>query len=92
MGMHWVPSGLRIRGAAVFRGGLKAGESAYEAGRFVDALKYWRKTARHAHGSGEAEFRIGRLYRRGEGVFPNFAEAAHWFELRRAAWACRSEA
>jgi TPR repeat protein len=30
--------------------------------------------------SGEAEFAIGRLYRRGEGVFANFAEAAHWFE------------
>ncbi len=78
MSINWLPSGVRIRGVEAFRGARKAGEAAYKERRFVDALMLWRKAARR--GDGEAEFRIGQLYRFGRGVFVNFAEAAHWFD------------
>src|ERR1700761_783383 len=77
---QWVPAGLNIKAAAMYGGPLGAGNAAYASGRFVDALKYWRRAAGRSGGAGEAEFAIGLLYRKGEGVFRNFAEAGHWFE------------
>ncbi len=77
----WLPSVVRMRGAEAFQGAVKAGEIAYSQERFVDALKLWRKASERGGGEGEAEFRIGQLYRRGQGVFVNFAEAVLlvWF-------------
>src|ERR1700679_1268290 len=81
MGISWLQRGVRVRGVVIFRGPLQAGDYAYAAGKHIEALKLWRKAAARKDGSGEAEFRIGRLYRRGHGVFVNFAEAVHWYEL-----------
>ena len=80
MAINWLPPGVRTRGVEAFRGALKAGEVAYNEGRYVEALKLWRKDAMRRDGDGETEFRIGQLYRSGKGVFMNFAEAVHWYE------------
>src|ERR1700722_6062770 len=80
MASRWLPPGLRTRGVEALRGSAKAGEDAFNQGRYVDALKLWRKSAEREDGDGEAEYRIGQMYRTGKGVFMNFAEAAHWCE------------
>jgi hypothetical protein len=57
------------------------GQSAYAAGRFVDALRTWRPRAEA--GDARAEFGLGLLYDIGEGVEQDAAEALKWY--RRAA-------
>jgi TPR repeat protein len=58
-----------------------AGQSAYAAGRFIDALRIWRPRAER--GDARAAFRLGLLYDLGEGVGQDAAAAYSWY--RRAA-------
>jgi TPR repeat protein len=58
-----------------------AAQSAYAAGRFIDALRIWRPLAEG--GDGRAAFKVGLLYDLGEGVGPDAATAYMWY--RRAA-------
>src|SRR5579863_10225868 len=81
MAINWLPPGVRARGVEALRGPLEAGQVAFDAGRYMDAMRFWRKAAQREGGDGEAQFRIGRLYRSAKGVFMNFAEAAHWYDL-----------
>ena len=60
MATTWLAPRAVLTGARMFRGALKAGQIAYDEGRYVDALKLWRKAAERDDGDGEAEFRIGR--------------------------------
>jgi uncharacterized protein len=57
------------------------GQSAYAAGRFIDALRIWR--ARAEQGDARAAFGLGLLYDLGEGVGQDAAAAYGWY--RRAA-------
>ncbi len=58
-----------------------AGDAAYAAGRFVDALRIWRPRA--DAGDAAAEFGLGLLYDLGEGLGQDEAAALSWY--RRAA-------
>jgi hypothetical protein len=57
------------------------GQSAYAAGRFIDALRIWRPRAEE--GDARAAFGLGLLYDLGEGVGQDAAAAYSWY--RRAA-------
>ncbi|MBV9288952.1 MAG: sel1 repeat family protein [Hyphomicrobiales bacterium] len=57
------------------------GQSAYAAGRFIDALRIWRPRAEQ--GDARAAFGLGLLYDLGEGVGQDAAAAFSWY--RRAA-------
>jgi hypothetical protein len=61
--------------------GYDAGQSAYAAGRFIDALRIWRPLA--DRGDPRAAFGLGLLYDLGEGVGQDAAAAYVWY--RRAA-------
>ena len=61
--------------------GYDAGQSAYAAGRFIDALRMWRPLA--DSGDPRAAFGLGLLYDLGEGVGQDAAAAYVWY--RRAA-------
>jgi Sel1 repeat len=58
-----------------------AGQFAYAAGRFIDALRIWRPRAEQ--GDARAAFGLGLLYDLGEGVGQDAAAAYSWY--RRAA-------
>ena len=62
-------------------GGFKEGAGAYKRGDYAAALKEFRISAEK--GNPEAQFSLGRMYNKGEGVRRSHREAAKWF--RRAA-------
>ena len=62
------------------RADFAAGLKAYGAGDFKTAMKEWLPLAQA--GDAEAQFRVGRLYGRGEGVVANGVMAEKWY--RRA--------
>jgi hypothetical protein len=53
------------------------GQSAYAAGRFIDALRIWRSRA--DEGDARAAFGLGLLYDLGEGVGQDAAAAYGWY-------------
>lgn len=57
------------------------GYAAYKAGNFAVALAEWYPLAKHGYAS--AQIALAVMYRNGEGVPQDFAEAARWH--RRAA-------
>ncbi len=59
----------------------EAGQSAYAAGRFIDALRIWRPLAES--GDPRAAYGLGLLYDLGQGVAQDAAAALLWY--RRAA-------
>jgi len=67
--------------ARVESDGSDPGQSAYAAGRFIDALRIWRPRAEQ--GDARAAFGLGLLYDLGEGVAQDAAAAYRWY--RRAA-------
>lgn len=60
---------------------FEEGLLAYHRGDHAAALEIWRSIAKKGHPA--AQFQIGLLYHRGEGVLPNLKQAAHWY--RKAA-------
>ena len=63
------------------RGGPAEGAEAYRRGDYAAALKEFRRSAEK--GNLEAQFSLGRMHNKGEGVRRSHREAAKWF--RRAA-------
>ncbi len=61
--------------------GFDEGVASYRVGNYADAFKEWSEAARH--GDVDAQYNLGCLYVRGEGVPQNRAWAADW--LQRAA-------
>lgn len=61
------------------RADFNAGMAAYERGDFTTAMAEWLPLAEA--GDAEAQYRVGRLYGRGEGVNEDKAEALVWYEL-----------
>ena len=67
---------------------FQEGVRAYANRDFARAIHHWGPLAQR--GDGSAQFNIGRMYARGEGVQRNLPEAYKWFTL--AALAGRSQA
>jgi ATP-dependent protease ClpP protease subunit len=63
--------------AGPFEDGIKA----YDAGDFATALNLWRPLAEE--GRAQAQFNLGVLYEKGQGVSQDLAESASWY-LRAA--------
>ena len=57
---------------------LQRGIAAHEERQYVKALAAWRKAA--AQGGVEAQYRIGLLYMRGEGVVQSIPDAVAWYK------------
>ncbi len=57
------------------------GRTAYEAGDYAVALRRWRPPANHGHAG--AQFNLGVMYEKGQGVAQDDVKAARWY--RRAA-------
>src|SRR5690606_38659877 len=57
---------------------FKAGLEAYQAGNYAVALSEWRPYAER--GDAHAQYNLGLLYSRGEGVPVDYAEAARWYQ------------
>lgn len=73
-----------IAALAVFPVGLNAqdlgkGMEYAQAGNFEAALKEWRPLAER--GNIEAQFNLGIMYEKGDGVEPDLSEALRWYRL-----------
>lgn len=66
---------------AVQAGPYEDGLAAYERKDYAAALRLWRPLA--DKGNADAQYRLGGLYYRGQGVTQDFAQALKWY--RRAA-------
>jgi TPR repeat protein len=73
--------GLLAGSASLPAQDFEAGAEAAKAGDFATALAIWRPLAES--GDPAAQFNLGMMYARGDGVPEDFAEAASWF--RKAA-------
>ena len=58
---------------------LQEGLRAYSQGNFAGALRLWAPLAQR--GDAVAQYNLGRLYARGEGVVRDLPEAYKWFTL-----------
>lgn len=65
--------------APVLAGPLEDGQAAYAGGDYATALRLLRPLA--AHGRAEAQFFLGLMYMKGEGVPQDYAQAHKWFTL-----------
>ena len=61
------------------RRALRAGQAAFNNGRYQRALAHWRPLAEQ--GLAEAQYNLGFLYESGWGVDPDEREAARWYRL-----------
>lgn len=57
---------------------FERGLEAYENRQYLEALRFWRLASRA--GNPEADYRIGLLYARNEGVIGNIPDAVAWYE------------
>ncbi len=68
--------------ATVARADYGAGQAAWKAGRYAEAMKEWRRAARA--GDRRAMAALGRAFVRGVGVPQDFIEAHKWLNLAAA--------
>jgi TPR repeat protein len=61
---------------------VSSGVDAYRAKDFAGAMRYWRQAA--DLGNSAAQFHVGLLYARGEGVPQDWGEAMRWYQLAAA--------
>jgi len=64
--------------------GFDEGLAAYKRGDYATALKEWRPLAEA--GDATAQFILGGMYAKGQGVPQDYGEAAKWY--RKAAESC----
>src|SRR2546423_1753112 len=64
--------------AALFAADFQTGLEAYRRGDFAAALQQWRPIAEA--GDPHAQYNLGLLYARGEGVAQDYRQAAEWYE------------
>ncbi len=72
---------LLLAGAMALPADFKAGLDAYTRGDFAAALKEWQPIAEG--GDPNAQYNLGLLYARGQGVAQDYSQAAQWY--RKAA-------
>jgi TPR repeat protein len=63
---------------AAFAADFKTGLDAYNRGDFATALQEWQPIAEK--GDPHAEYNLGLLYARGQGVPQDYAQAAQWYQ------------
>ena len=64
--------------AAISAADFKTGLDAYQRGDFAAAMKEWQPIA--DAGDPQAQYNLGLLYARGQGVSQDYAKAAQWYE------------
>jgi peptidoglycan hydrolase-like protein with peptidoglycan-binding domain len=74
-------TGLIGSAGAVWADDFDKGGAAYEAGDYAEAAKWWRKAAEQ--GDAYAQYNLGLMYAKGEGVTQDDVEAVKWY--RKAA-------
>jgi TPR repeat protein len=67
-----------VAASAAVQAGFYEAEEAYERGDYATALREWRSLA--ADGDPESQFRVGRMYARGEGERSD-VDAAKWYRM-----------
>ncbi len=72
---------LVVIGGAASAGPLEDAVAAYQRGDYATALRLWHLLAEQ--GDADAQFHLGVMYQRGQGVLRNDAEAIKWY--RKAA-------
>jgi TPR repeat protein len=65
--------------SAAVAGPLEDGARAYQGGNYATALRLWRPLGEQ--GNALAQFNLGIMYRRGQGVPQDYAEAVKWNRL-----------
>ena len=65
--------------SAVFASPLEDGYAAYTRGDYATALRAWRPLAKG--GNASAQFNLGLMYDKGQGVDQDFREAVKWYRL-----------
>ncbi|MBT8460658.1 MAG: sel1 repeat family protein [Boseongicola sp.] len=68
-----------LSGPAVFAQDFQKGLTAYNSGDYAEALKEWRALAERD--DVYAQFNLGVMYYKGEGVPQDFAEALKWYRM-----------
>jgi ATP-dependent protease ClpP protease subunit len=63
--------------AQVWAGSFEDGVKAYDEGKFETALAFWLPLAKQ--GLAAAQFNLGVLYEKGQGVTQDLAESARWY-------------
>ena len=66
-------------GSPVYAGNFEDGEAALGKGDYVTAAREYRKAAEQGHA--EAQYNLGVMYRKGEGVPQSYVQAHMWFNL-----------
>jgi hypothetical protein len=77
-----VPGALLVIATSIFSptvalGGFDEGVANYRIGNYKDAFKEWTEAGHQ--GDADAQYNLGCLYVRGEGVSRNRDQAAEWF-------------
>ena len=70
---------LAVGAGKVLAQDFQKGMAAAQAGDFATALKEWHPLAEH--GVAAAQYNLGVIYHKGEGVLQNYAEALKWYRL-----------
>ena len=66
-------------GTQAFAQSWNKGLEAVKAGDYATALKEWKPIAEQ--GNAAAQFNLGLMYAKGDGVLKDYAEAAKWYRL-----------
>ena len=67
---------------AVYAGDLEDGYAAFAKKNYAVAMAYFKKAA--AQGDAYAQYNLGFLYEKGQGVVQDYAEAVKWYKLAAA--------
>lgn len=70
---------LLLLSSAAFAGNFEDGVTAYQAGDFVKAHKFWLIEAEK--GNASAQNNIGHMYRYSQGVSQDYKEAVKWYRM-----------
>ena len=77
-----VGTALLLTAGTVWAGPLENATAAYKRGDYATALKTFQSLA--AQGNAMAQFNLGVLYEKGQGVHQDYAEARKWWEKAAA--------
>ncbi len=61
--------------------GFDEGMAAYERGEYATSLEEWQPLADGDDADADAQFNLGRMYAKGEGVPHDYVAAARWYGL-----------
>ena len=66
-------------GTPAFSADFQKGAAAYQSGDFVTALREWTPLAKQ--GNADAQFNLGVMYDKGQGVPQDYKTAVKWYSL-----------